>query len=310
MKRHRQSGQALTEVLVVCLALLPLFVALPLLARFQDIRLATIAASRSAAFDCTVRFERCAQSAAQGPMADDLRRRHFARHDRDVLSLDAMALEPPIEERNRFWVDRRGQPLLASPADVALAITASSSDALDGALADGARRTSRAGGVVDAISDLAGPGAFGLEVSEGLLTARVRARIGAGYSLADWLRRPESLALALTGKTVVLTDAWNATGVDGGESRSVRSRVDEGRRLPTLGDGHNLVQAATGLALPGLPTALAQAEPEDLLDALYLPARELISGPLLRPIQPRGRLFRYHEVDLDLVPPDRLAEAP
>ena len=300
----RQSGQALTELLVVALGLLPILLAMPLLAKFQDIRIAAVSASRTAAFECTVRFERCQAGEALDAMTDGLRRRHFARHDRDSLSADAIAADPPAADRNRFWVDRRGEPLLADLRDVALRVDAAGSDAIAGAW--GGSSTGRMTAFVGALSDAVGPGAFGLALAGGLMTARVEARIGAGRTVAAWLDKPEGLALALGGRTAVMTDAWNATAAYGDGPRTVLARVDRGRRLPTLGEARAAIGALGGIAPPGVLGGLDDLEPEEAFDAAYAPVRALITGPLLAPVEPRGRLFRYHEVDVDLVPADRI----
>ena len=191
-----QRGQALVEAAVLGAALMPLLLAIPLLAKYQDIRHAAIAASRTAAFECSVRPATCGEPQAQAVVADALRRRHFARHDHDLLSDDAIAADPAAAERNRFWVDRRGADLLAQFPDVALRLEAGESDALRGAW--------RGNGA-------AGPGAFGLDVPTGMITAQVRARVSVQHSLEQWLTVPEGLALALTGKTAIIVDSWNAS---------------------------------------------------------------------------------------------------
>ena len=50
-----QAGQALTEFLVVALALIPLFLLIPMIAKYQDIGHSTQMASRYAAFEATIR---------------------------------------------------------------------------------------------------------------------------------------------------------------------------------------------------------------------------------------------------------------
>lgn len=304
--RRLQVGQALTEVLVVALALIPILLAMPLLAKFQDMRIASVSASRTAAFDCTVRFEQCRNGAEVAPLADDLRRRHFARHDRDILSRDAMANAAPPSERNGFWVDRRGAALLGDFTDVALQVQAAQSDAIEGAWSGALGHAGT--NVLNALSDAVGPGSFGLEPGAGLITARVQARIGAGRTLAAWLTRPDGLALTLAGRTAVMTDAWNASAATGAGDRTISARVDQGRRLPTLGEARAVLGAAIGSAPPGAMPGIDALEPEDALAVAYLPVRELITGPLLAPVEPRGHLFRFHEVDVDLVPADRIGQ--
>ena len=48
-RRRGQGGQSLVEAAVLAAALVPLLLAVPLLAKYQDLRHAAIAASRSAA---------------------------------------------------------------------------------------------------------------------------------------------------------------------------------------------------------------------------------------------------------------------
>ena len=56
-QRHGQRGQALAEtIVVISFVIVPFFVAVPLLAKYQDMRQATVSASRTAAFECSVRF--------------------------------------------------------------------------------------------------------------------------------------------------------------------------------------------------------------------------------------------------------------
>ena len=261
---------------MVASAMLAAFLAVPLIAKYQDIRHAAIAASRTAAFECSVRPDNCTDPTAQAAFAADLRRRHFGHHAHDLLTADAMADDAPSGERNRFWVDRRGTSLLARPADVALALSISDSDAARGAW----ERAAKAGA--------ADPTAFGFDIAHGLVTARVRAGVSLDRTLAQWLQKPEGMSLALSGKTAVLTDAWNASSAKDDDPRSLESRVERGRRLPGLGKD--------------------EAGSEEAIDLLYAPIRELITGPLLAPVEPRGRLFRYHEIDVEIVPEDRIGQ--
>ena len=301
-----QRGQALVEVVVLAAALVPLFLAIPLIAKYQDLRHAAIAASRSAAFECSVRPEECVagESAVQARLADALRRRHFARHDRDLLSIDASGDDPPSWERNRFWVDRRGAPLLAAAADVSGSVQAGELDAARNAWGRGAGTLVAGGGFGLAA---AGPAVFGLELDQGLVTAGVRARVSLDRTLANWLEKPEGIALGLSGRTAVLVDSWNASSGRGTEARSFQSRLQRGWRLPGLGEAAGLLGDAGALAPAGALEVASDGGAEAAIDGLYAPIRTLIRGPLLAPVEPRGSLFRYHEVDVDVVPADRVA---
>jgi hypothetical protein len=286
----------LVEVTVLAAALLPFLLAVPLIAKYQDIRHATIAAARTAAFECSVRPDSCDGAAAEAAAAGGLRRRHFASHARDLLSNDAPEDAGAASERNRFWVDRRGTPLLARFDDVRLAVSAAPSDAIAGAVARW-----------DLGALPAGPAAFGLVPEAGLATASVHASVSAGRSLAQWLVRPEGLQLDLSARAAILVDAWNASSAKGTAPRSFESRTERGRRLPTLGSAGAELALAAGLAPPGTLGDSGDGA-EGLVDALYAPIRELITGPLLAPVESRGALFRYHEIDVDVVPADRLGE--
>ena len=302
-----QRGQALVETVVLAAAMVPLLLAVPLLAKYQDIRHAAIAASRTAAFECSVRPDVCAGPPAQAALADDLRRRHFARHDHDLLTGDAVADAAPARERNRFWVDRRGEDLLAAYSDLSVRVAVGTSDAARGAWARaGDTGSDGAGAAAGVASAVAGPGAFGLEVDKGMVTAQVRARVSLNRTLAQWLSRPQGMQLALTGKTAVVVDAWNASAGKGEDTKSFEARVERGRRLPGLGDAAGMLAVAGRSAPAGALGSIAGADPEDAIDLLYSPIRFLITGALLAPVEPRGALFRYHEIDVDLVPGDRV----
>ena len=303
-RRRGQRGQSLVEAVVLAAALVPLLLAVPFLAKYQDLRHAAIGASRSAAFECSVRPDECAGATHPGraTLADDLRRRHFARHDHDLLSNDALADDPPAEQGNRFWVDRHGERLLAAPADVAIGIDAGGLDAARGAWSRGAGGTP-AGGLM---ALAAAPGRFGLELENGLVTAGIRAHVSLHRKLADWLDRPQGLALALTGRTAVLVDAWNASSGKGAETTSFQSRLERGWRLPGLGEAAPMLGEAARTAPSGSLGSNRDAGAEEAIDILYTPIRTLITSPLMAPVEPRGSLFRYHEIDVEVVPTDRL----
>jgi len=152
----------------------------------------------------------------------------------------------------------------------------------------------------------AAPGRFGLELENGLVTAGIRAHVSLHRKLADWLDRPQGLALALTGRTAVLVDAWNASSGKGAETTSFQSRLERGWRLPGLGEAAPMLGEAARTAPSGSLGANRDAGAEEAIDILYTPIRTLITSPLMAPVEPRGSLFRYHEIDVEVVPTDRL----
>ena len=86
-----QGGQALVEVLVVAIALVPLAVLIVLLGKYQTMQSASIAASRSLAFECAVHPASC-RAPDPSPLVDVVRARHF--------------------DGQPLWRDRAGRPLL------------------------------------------------------------------------------------------------------------------------------------------------------------------------------------------------------
>ena len=271
----RARGQSLVELLVAMLALLPLFFGIAWVAKVLDLRLATVAAARTLAFECTVRAGACAAEHPDPTLADEIRRRHFAGHAADVRSdgRDAGTREP-------FWVDRYGAPLLEQPGAVTIDVSRLRFDsplAFAGGLG---------GGFADAVrtlSEFAGPGRFGLGIDGGLIATQVRARIASGRAADGWIRRLAAMPLESSARTAILTDAWNASGPYGEAPDSVESRVAAGSRVPGL---------------------------QPAIDAGWLPVRGLLGIGSALGFESSAGLLRWHEVDVDLVPPDRLGRAP
>lgn len=275
--RRGQRGQALIESFVGLLALVPLLLATLWLGRMLSMRQATIEASRLLAFECTVRADECADAAAQGRLADELRRRSFSRLDAPIRSDETLPDEPPAGERNPLWVDAAGRPLLARFSDVGVRLATQSFDA--GLAVATSRESALIGNALNLLSNLAGPGRFGLGLTEGLFVATVQARSepvpGTRMALPG---------LLFQARTAILTDAWTASGPYGEQASSVQSRVERGSRLQTLYEAS--------------------------LDARYLPVRGFITLMDAIGLEPAAGAFRYHQSDVDTVPPDRLGGQP
>lgn len=273
---RRQRGQALVETLVGALVLVPLALLAILLGKYQSMQQATIAASRTLAFECTVRPGACANGASQAALAEEVRRRHFGRIDREILSNDVLGDSAPADERNPLWVDRRGQPLLERFTDVDIALSSPPFDA--GRSTAIGRAASGAAGLLDR---LAGPARFGLSISGGLVEARVKLRVSPGEAGNERLARLDSLPLSMQARTAVLTDAWNASGPYGSDPGRVEARVEQGSRL----DPVHQAQIAVGYQLTRWTLELMN----------------------LAGLEPSAGAFTPHHVDVDLVPADRIA---
>lgn len=277
--RHGLRGQALVECLVAALVLVPLVLLVAWLGKVDAMRHAAIGASRMLAFECTVRPDDCRAASTRPELADELRRRAFGRIDVPVLTQDRAADTPA--DRSPLWVDRANRPLLERFADVAIRIDAPSFDA--GRSVAGSRGGSLVSGALTLADTLAGPARFGLELNGGLVDARVQVAITPGARSDGFRGQLDSIPLRLRANTAILTDAWNASGPYGSAADSVDSRVGRGKRLP--------------------------GPYETTLDARYALTRGFIAVMDAIGLEPAGGAFRYHEIDVDRVPADRVGSA-
>jgi hypothetical protein len=276
-----QRGQALVELLVAMLALVPLLFGIVWVGKLVDMQQATIAAARALAFECTVRIDACRSADAHPELADQTRRRFFASPGGVPRSDDVASGTVHRGDRNPLWTDRRGEPLLERFEDVTVAVVPARFDsplAFAGGQGDAAFP-----GAVRVLSELAGPGRFGLDIEGGFVDARVRAHVARGRSAGDWVGRLLPAPVVLRAHRTILTDAWNASGPYGDAPDSVETRVTAGARLPGV---------------------------EPAIDAGWLPVRGLLAVGAVLGFESRASLLRWHEIDVDLVPPDRLAEGP
>jgi hypothetical protein len=279
--RRAARGQALVELLVAMLALVPLYFGIAWVAKVLDARQATIAAARALAFECTVRLEACADVAAHPVLAAETRRRFFAAHRFGLRSDDAPRGAVAPGDGNAMWTDRLGAPLLERWDDVSVDVVPARFDsplAFAGGLGDGAFPDA-----VGVLSDLAGPGRFGLAIDGGLVEARVGVRLARSRPADGWIDRLVAMPITTRASLTVLTDAWNASGPYGEAPDSVETRVAEGARLPVI---------------------------ETAIEAGWLPVRGLLSVAAALGFESSAGLLRWHEIDVDLVPPDRIAPLP
>jgi hypothetical protein len=277
----RQRGQAMVEVAVALLALVPLLLGIVLVAKYQDLQRAAVAASRLVAFECTVRIDACTPGRVRPELLDEARQRVFGPARAPIRSaIDSRSVaESPAGDP--FWADRAGRPLVERLSDVSLEIRNQHFTSPLSLAAGLGERTFP--GAVQLVSELGGPGRFGLALEGGLVDARVTLQVA--RSAPDGGAVPRSLLalpLRLSARAAVLTDAWTASGPRGAGSDTVEARVFAGARLPLL---------------------------EPALDAGYLPIRGLLSLAGAVGLEPSAGRFRHRWVDVDRVPPDRLSSA-
>jgi hypothetical protein len=199
LNKSRQTGQAIIEFAAACLVMIPLFVLIPLLAKYIDVKQTTIAASRKLAFECTVRYDDCENLNANTIFADEVRTRFFAGSGTEILSNDKPATDAiAVGSGNPLWVDRSGNPLLEKYSDV-------------GVRADAVALTSGAA-LLASLPLQGGPGVFALDLTKGVFDARVQVQLSAGQTATDFLSQMDSLRLNMQFHTAILTNAWNARG--------------------------------------------------------------------------------------------------
>jgi hypothetical protein len=287
-RRHRGApparparGQALVELLVALIAIVPLYFGVVWLAKVLDLQQAAIAAARSLAFECTVRPAACADAGEHPALAHEVRRRFFSAQDVALRSDETATGTVPAGASNAFWTDRQGARMLERYEDIQVSVARVS---FDTPLAFAGGQGDRAfPGAVRVLSRLAGPARFGLDLEGGFIDARVRAQVSRSRPADGWVSRLTAMPLTVDAHLAILTDAWNASGPYGPEPDTVQTRVEAGARVP------------------GLETAFA---------AGWLPVRGLLAVGSALGFESRAEALRWNEVDVDLVPPDRLGASP
>lgn len=274
---NRARGQALIEFLVVALVLVPMFLLIPLLGKYLDMKQSAIAASRTLAFECTVRYEDCANLNANTSFADEIRRRFFSGNGTDVLTNDRPAQDViGAGTGNALWVDRQGRPLLERYSDV-------------GIVAD-AKTLNMGGSLVGTMSNNVGPGLFGLQLDRGMFDGRVQANVASQNGGSDFVSQLDSLGVKMQFHTAILTDAWTAKGPgSSGDLCNTASGSVIGRISP---------------AMSGQCSAAVDV-PLKVADVAYLPASAVVI-PLAALFESNVSSFNFHDfLDqpfVDLVP--------
>lgn len=209
----RFRGQALTEFLVLSVAILPLFLLIPLVGKYQDIANSAQMASRYMAFDAANR-DATVPAKNEAQLAAEVRRRYFGSPGNGIES-DLVASEDAGEDSpvNPRWTNPHGGPLIRAATDIAVSFgVANATLAIDGyqAASDGTpfnrialARASQA--------NLSARGIFRANVDVAL------ANLPAGNPL---LQPFDRIDLRIARQTSVLADAWTADSPDQVQQRS------------------------------------------------------------------------------------------
>ena len=194
--KRRAGGQALTEFIVLSLVLVPIFLLLPLIGKYQDMAHQTQMASRYAAFDATINNGSTAPWKPEAQLADEVRRRFFSNPDAPVKTLDVAG--DSDNYHNPLWVDPSGKYLIDKLSDIQVTY------------GSGYGATHAAG-----FSSAADGNPFALRSLLGLkaqhvYTANVSVRLAKLTAGVKALEPFDALNLSMVRHTSLIFDAWRA----------------------------------------------------------------------------------------------------
>lgn len=106
----RQRGQALTEFIAIALALVPLFLLMPMIAKYQDIAYATEMAGRYVAFEATLHNDGMSNWKPPAQLAGEVRRRFFSNADAPIKTGDTAG--DFKANQNLFWRDPKDNAMI------------------------------------------------------------------------------------------------------------------------------------------------------------------------------------------------------
>jgi hypothetical protein len=192
--KSRQRGQATTEFVVLALALVPLFIVVPLIGKYIDLNQAAEQSSRYVAFEAAARNTSNSWK-TDAELATEVRRRFFSNSDAPIKTNDVAG--DFSAHRNPIWTNHNGAPLL-----------------------DKFETSVGVKGDVSGLNAIAATAPFRgmLDLSnDNLYTGTVTLKIA---DIANF--KPfDKIALATSRKTVLLADAWTARG-----ATSIRDKIE------------------------------------------------------------------------------------
>lgn len=219
---RRAHGQALTELIVLALALVPLFVLVPVIAKYQDIAHAVQMASRYIAFEATTRNATASSWKPVGQLAQEVQRRFFSNSDAPIKTNDAAG--DFKAHQNPFWRTQSGGPLIKSfenDVQVSFGVDAAGAhdngfvSASDGELFKGATNMSDA---------------LGLS-ARGIYRANVKVVLANFSDRSDGYTKTfepfKNLHLTMSRQTSLLIDPWSAK-----DPQQVEERIDKIELFP------------------------------------------------------------------------------
>lgn len=203
----KQSGQALAEFLTISVALVPLFLLMPMIAKYQDLAHSTLMASRYVAFDGMNRNDTMGTWKPESQLADEVRRRFFSNTDAPIKTDDVAGDFPA--HRNFFWTDPHGNYLLKT---IAKDVTVSYGFDYGPSHGDGFSKTED-GTAFSPVHDYLSLRA------RGIYTANVGLRLADLPKGFKFLEPFDTLGLTMTRSTSIVFDPWAARNPEEVERR-------------------------------------------------------------------------------------------
>lgn len=239
---HSQRGQALTEFLVVGLALVPLFLLMPVVAKVQDMAHNTQMAARYVAFEAMARHPGGVGFKPEDQLADELRRRFFGQTGAPIRTGEGA--DEAQAQGHAFWRSPDGRPLIRSFDDVSLSFGSAQGERHPQGLA------SASDGDAFALHER-----FRLQ-AHGIYTANVSVRLAdlpAGLKAYEPFDR---IGLVMSRSTSVAIDAWSGRGPGAVQGQLNNTAIFPGRALRStrglLGPAMQLAELPGGIQPPRL----------------------------------------------------------
>ncbi len=304
--KDQQNGQAMIETLIACaLVLVPLFLAIPMLAKYMDIQSYVVQAARYAAWERTVWFggdaakvmglssstitsnKWDANAKSDNTLRAEIGRRLLSETSGTAFSASDQAGAAYVGGPRHLWRDRSGAPLLANYADIGATIT-----------------NKTAPGVINI---LLGPlmqftsifSSFTVDTSAnytadiGLSVQRVAFNTEAGLGRCPGCTLDFAVAgtpMNFTQKNVILANGWSANGPGSATApRSEKNRIS----------AYNQISGLT-------PTSILNPNPNyGLASSVFKTIIDVFKGIALV-FFPEVSTLELGKVDIDKVPDDRL----
>lgn len=219
----RQRGQALTEFLVACLALVPLFLLMPMIGKYQDVSHSALMASRYVAFEATNRHPGVNSWKAEDQLALEVRRRFFSSSYAPIKTGDVAGNF--AGHRNLAWTDGFGNPLITQiDRDVTVSF--------------GPGRGASHANAISSASDgnpFSGLGLWGFDrfglSRQGIYTANVSVALANLPAGLRFIQPFDDINLVITRSSSLIVDPWSARDPGAVQSRLDATSLHPGRAM-------------------------------------------------------------------------------